>query len=191
MPPDLPDYYRALRPHVIQLHVRWNQFLRLYTVSDARMQLLSRSASGFFGVIRDIIRDDAFISLSRLTDKTVVAGRENLCFQGLADAVDATVGGELSQSVRSLLDKLLAKVSGMRLYRNRLLAHIDLQRALQYDPPPLAKVQRGDIDEALSLTRDIMNAVAAHLGESPTFYEDVIVSGDADSLVGVLERVGL
>jgi hypothetical protein len=181
------EYYKAIQRQVIRPHARWNQFLELFTVSDSQMVLLSTTAPGFFGIVRDVIRDDAFITLSRPTDNATTSGQENLTLVALVEIIEAEVGGGLAQTTRTLLNDLLAKVSGIRLWRNKVIAHIDLQRALQYDPEPLTKVQRGDIDEAFRLIRQILNEVAAGLGEPETFYEGVVVAGDARSLVQALQ----
>ena len=182
------EYYKAIQRQVIRPHARWNQFLELFTISDSQMALLSKTAPGFFGIVRDVIRDDAFITLSRLTDKATTSGQENLTLVALVELIEAEVGGSIASNARTLLNDLLAKVSGIRLWRNKVIAHIDLQRALQYDPDPLAKVQRGDIDDAFRLIRQILNEVAAHLGEPETYYEGVVVAGNAKSLVYALQR---
>jgi len=181
-------YFKGTQRQVIRPHARWNQFLELFTVSDSQMELLSNTAPGFFGIVRDVLGDDAFITLSRLTDKSATSGQQNLSLVALVELIESDVGGPLGQRTRSILNELLDKVAGIRQWRNKVLAHVDLDRALQYDPPPLARVQRGDIDEAFRLVRELLNEVAVHIGEAPTLYEAVVVTGDAPALIRALQN---
>ena len=68
------EAYKAIRPQVLQLHMRWAQFGFLFTVSDRRMIVLSNIAPGFFEIIKQVLRDDAFFALSRLTDNSNTSG---------------------------------------------------------------------------------------------------------------------
>jgi hypothetical protein len=85
-----------------------------------------------------------------------------------------------------LLAQLLVQVESIRIWRNKWLGHTDLAAGLASPPLPTAKVQRGDIDEALRLTREIMGLFAAHQGQLRYGYDSVIVIGDAKDLLKAL-----
>jgi hypothetical protein len=105
------ETYNALYPHVLQLHVRWAQFRLLFTVNDKRMTVLSNAAPGFFAIIRDVLRDDAFISLSRLTDKSSTFGKNNLTLVTLVELAEKSDNHELASSTRSILGLLQERVT--------------------------------------------------------------------------------
>jgi hypothetical protein len=182
----LAELYKGLHPQVLQAHVRWAQFLALFTVSDDRTQFIFRVAPWFFRLVQDTFRDDAFISLSRLTDRSQTAGKANLTLESLVDAAEASGQSALASAARALLAQLLVQVESIRIWRNKWLGHTDLAAGLASPPLPTAKVQRGDIDEALRLTREIMGLFAAHQGQLRYGYDSVIVIGDAKDLLKAL-----
>ena len=108
------EVYKALHPHVLQLHIRWSQFRFLFTVSDQRMTVLTNIAPGFFDIIRAVLRDDAFISLGRLTDRSSTLGRNNLSIITLVELAEDSDNLELSATARSLLIQLLERVENIR-----------------------------------------------------------------------------
>jgi hypothetical protein len=186
MPTQLGDLVKGLHTHVLQAHVRWAQFLTLFTESGDRMVYIFRVAPWFFRLVQDTFRDDAFISLSRLTDKSQTAGKANLTLVSLVESAEASGLTAVTVPARVLLDKLLEQVESIRKWRDKWLAHTDLAAALASTPLPTAKVQRGDIDEALRLTREIMALFAAHLGQQRYGYDSVIVIGGAQDLLKAL-----
>lgn len=182
------EVYKALHPQVLQLHVRWAQFRYLFTVSDKRMTVLSNLAPGFFAIIRDVLRDDAFISISRLTDRSSTRGKSNLSIVTLVELAEKSDNIELSSTSRTLLDQLLAHVENIRQWRDKWLAHTDFDQSVLEQPLPNTKVKRGDIDEALRLIREIMHLFATHLSQNLVEYDMPIVAGDADVLARLLEE---
>ncbi len=187
MSTEMNDLFKALHPHVLQLHMRWAQFLGLFTVSDERMQLLSEVAPGFFRIVQDVLRDDAFISLGRLTDKSNSFGKPNLSLVALVEAAEESGDSALATSAGNLLSALLAKVDAIRKWRDKWLAHIDLMAALAPNPLPESRVMRGEFDEALALTRQLMDLFADYFSEPRYRYQAVILPGDAEALIRVLE----
>jgi len=187
MAPATLDIFEALHSQVLQIHVRWAQFLALFTVSDERMKFLSAAAPGFFRLIYDTFRDDAFISLSRLTDRSQTLGRDNLTLVTLVEAAEASGNASLAVPARALLDKLLAVVPGIRTWRNQWLAHTDLQSALSPTPLPGIRVQRGHIDQALELVRELMALFSRNFSREPYDYLTIVVMGDAEAFVRALQ----
>jgi hypothetical protein len=153
------------------------------------MTVLSNAAPGFFAIVRDVIRDDAFISLSRLTDQPRISGKENLSMITLVELAKDSGNLSLSSAAQLLLSQLLEHVDDIREWRNKWLAHTDLSQALLERPLPNTQVQRGEIDEALRLIRELMNLFVDHLSQERVIYELPIVPGDADVLARLLESL--
>jgi len=183
------EVYKALRPHVLQLHIRWAQFRFLFTVSDERMTILSNVAPGFFATVRDVLRDDAFISISRLTDDSSTRGKNNLTLVTLVELVESSDNNELAVSARLLLDQLHEQVQNMRKWRNQWLAHTDYDQAVLDRPLPEYGVQRVHVDNSIRMILDIMNLFASHLEQTPLGRELPIVVGDANVLAQLLESM--
>jgi len=183
------ETYNALFPHVLQLRVRWAQFRFLFTVSDKRMTVLLNVAPGFFAIIRDVLRDDAFISLSRLTEKSSTFGKNNLTLVTLVELAEKTDYVELASSARPLLDQLQERVSNMRKWRDKWLAHTDFEQAILEKPLPNIGVQRGHVDEAIRLVTALMNLFANQLSQKVFSDDWPIVPGDAEVLARLLESM--
>jgi hypothetical protein len=182
------ELYKALHPQILQLHIRWAQFRYLFTVSDKRMTVLSNLAPGFFAIIRDVLRDDAFIGISRLTDRSRTRRNSNLSIVTLVEFAEKSDNTELASVARNLLDQLLVRVENIRQWRDKWLAHTDFDQSVLEQPLPGTKVKRGDIDEALRLIREIMHLFAVHLSQNPVEYDLPIVPGDAEVLARWLEE---
>lgn len=179
--------HQALQPHIFQLQGRWAQFRFLFTVSDKRMTVLFNVAPGFFGVVRDVFRDDVFISLSRLTDKHNTYGNSNLTLATLVELAKSSGNKELADSSKSLFEQLLEEVGNIRTWRNKWLAHTDYCQSLLAQPLAEFRVQRGQIDRSISLIIDLMNLFSKHL-ELPYMLKELpIIAGDADVLARILE----
>ena len=183
------EIYNALYPQVLQLHIRWAQFRFLFTVSDERMTVLMNVAPGFFTIIKDVLRDDAIIALSRLTDKSSTSNKYNLSITTLVELAEISDHSELAISARKLLDQLVKRVENIRSWRDKWIAHTDLEQALSKQPLPNKKIQRRDIDEALRLIRELMNLFANHLSQPSVAYDLPIITGDADVLARILEAM--
>ncbi len=183
------EIYNTLRPHVLQLHIRWAQFRLLFTISDKRMTVLSNVAPGFFAIIRDVLRDDAFISLSRLTDKSRTFGKSNLTLVALVELAEKSNHNELASTARSILEKFQDRVNNMRQWRDKWLAHTDFNQAILERPLPDIGVQRGHVDEAIHLTIELMNLFADHLLQNQLDKDLPIVVGDAEVLAQLLESM--
>jgi hypothetical protein len=183
------EIYNKLYPHVLQLRIRWAQFRFLFTVSDKRMIILENTAPGFFAIIKDVLRDDAFISLSRLTDKSSTFGKNNLTLVSLVELAEKSDNVELASSARVLLEQLLNRVNNMRKWRDKWLAHTDFDQAILDRPLPDTGVQRGHVDDAIRLTTELMNLFAHHLAQKSFGNDLPIVPGDADVLARLLESM--
>jgi hypothetical protein len=153
------------------------------------MVALSNTAPGFFAIIRDVLRDDAFISLSRLTDQSSTLGKGNLSLVTLAELAEDADDLELAEAARNILNQLLERVKVIRQWRNKWLAHTDFEQAMLEKPLPNTKVPRGDVDEALRLTREFMHLFADYLSQEMVDYDLPIVPGDADVLAQLLETL--
>jgi hypothetical protein len=80
--PELGLLYNALYNKRVLLHVKWRQYLELFGTKPERLDLLNRSAPGFFRIVQDTFLDDAFLHLSRSTEKPNFRQEEKLLRSG-------------------------------------------------------------------------------------------------------------
>jgi len=180
---DLGPLYHALYTEVVWLHAKWLQYRQLFGHSAQRIDLLNRVASHLVGIVQDTLWEDVVLSLARLTDPTETGKRANLTLQRLSGTIPDTT---LAHDVGHLVADVLTKVAFARDWRNRHLAHRDLDLALDR-AHPLEGASRGHVEAALLSIRAVMNRIARHYWDSETVYERFFADGrDAESLLHYL-----
>ena len=192
IPKEASEVFHRLQHELLILYTKWNSFKTLYCTSDENIELLDESAMGFFIMHGDIMRDNIMMAICVLTDpasSNVKGGeRDNLTLRHLASLVashDSALAGELNRMLES------AKTSWepFRSHRNRRIGHFDLRTALRETDELLPDVGVTDVDSALSLVADVLNAVETFYDEHATTYHDgVYQEGNADELMEFLKR---
>lgn len=169
------------------LHVKWREYVRLFGVDEARIELLNKTAPGFFRLVEDSLFEDVVLHIARLTDPERVGssgGRATLTVQRLpklvAEAIRPEVGAKLTLA--------LEVTAFARDWRNRHVAHLDLHLALDQGAEPLAHASRQSVRTGLDSITDLLNIVETHYRGGPVEYAAVGYEGDADSLVYFLKK---
>jgi hypothetical protein len=114
-------------------------------------------------------------------------GRSNLSVRRLERA---TAGGPAARAVQPLCDVALLACEFAKDWRNRRLAHRDLELALGQPVQPLAAASRAAVKAALAALSELLNAVSRHYLDSTTMFEFSTDRGDALALLYIL-RDGL
>lgn len=154
--PDLGPIYHGLHNDVIWLHAKWLEYRKLFAHSERRVELLNRSAGFFFGVVQDVLWHDILLHIARLTDPPKQNRFENLSLTRLPEMVpDVCLANEL----RGLLETALQLSEFAREWRNKHIAHRDLEHALTTHASPLPGVSRAQLEEVLRGFRAVMNRV--------------------------------
>lgn len=179
--------YSALWQEVGWIHRKWADYVALFGTKPERLELLNRAAPSFFRYVQDSIWEDVLLHLARLTDPPKSAGKRNLSLKRLSETVQ-------EPSLRARVAELVAvaheKTEFARDWRNRRLAHRDLDLALGTEAEPLAGASRLAVKEALRAVADVLNAAAAHYLDSTTMFELGFDGADAIGLLHVI-RDGL
>lgn len=190
VPSPIAQSYDVLKTEVTWLHGRWICYCQLFASSPKRIEMLNECASTFFFIIEDVLRDEVLISLSKLTDPAATGKNENLSLGHLQMQLDKHGDQALSARNKLTLKNLHDQCSPFREWRNKHLAHLDLQTAMKTSPTPLPGVSREMIDNALSTLRDYLNAIEQHYDNSECEYQNVVMSDDGDALIETI-RDGL
>ena len=184
---ELGELYSILSNELTWLFWRWSQFVALYSAKPSRLDILNAAAPFFFYVIQDTLWYDTILGITRLAGPAATGGKQNLSVHRLPDLIaDPTLG----QEVQSLLDGLSSVAAFATDWRNRHIAHRDLDVALGRSAKPLPAATKKGIDTALDKLADVLNAVDRHYFSSTTSYRLSPTTGDAEGLLYVL-RDGL
>jgi hypothetical protein len=178
----LGPLYTALSSDVLWLHIKWLEYRELYAGSSERIRLLNDSAPNFFGMLQSILWHDVLLHIARLTDPPRQPGGENLTLLSLPEVLDDT---DLQAEVETKLDCAVAAANFARQYRNKHLAHRDLDHALER-AEPLTQGSRQQVEEVLGLFVEALNTVNNHYCEATQLYREMMPLGDARSILSIL-----
>ncbi len=174
--------YDALYNEVVWAHLRWAQYQLLYGTSQEHIDRLNRAAPLFFWIVQEMGFDQALLDISRLTDPPTMGGHQNLSILALPGAV---ADPELRIDLTVLVEVARTKSKIPREWRNRRIAHHDLDLALRR-ATPLPGTSRKAIDEALDAIGAVLNAISVRYFRSETVFKPLGQQGDATQLLYLL-----
>ena len=183
---ELGPLYNALYNEVGWLHFKWAEYVVLFGTKPSRVELLNNAAPRFFRMVEDALWEDTLLHISRLVDSPKSAGKEKLSLLLLIDTAEQHLPENVAARVRSLADTAREKAEFCRDWRNRHIAHRDLDLALRDGARPLAPASRAKIKEALAAIAAVMNAFANHFLDTTVIYDH---EGSPEGAIGLLYLV--
>ncbi len=167
------------------LHIRWQTYRTLFGTSPETIALLNAIAPAFFFDLERVLWEDVILHMCRVTDKVRPGGKDALTIRRLSDLVsDTTAKTELE----GLVGTAVAKTEFTRDWRNRRLAHTDLNHALNPNVQPLATSSRQHVEDALAAIRAVMHWIEQRfLGYTLAYAHSIAPLGGAESLLARLE----
>lgn len=184
---EIGTVYSALWQEVAWIHQKWAQYVELFGTSSGRINLLNQAAPAMFRTVQDTLWEDVLLHLARLTDPAESMRKANLSVFRLATLV---ANLPIGIHVESLSSAALTACEFARDWRNRRLAHRDLDLALGQNSQPLAPASRAAVKAALTALQEMLNSVSLHYLDSTTKFDLGPGSADAASLLYLL-RDGL
>lgn len=177
--PALGPLYHALYEEVSWLHIKWKQYRILFAESPERIELLNRVAGSFFHVIQVVLWEDAVLHLARLTGPPQSVRKDNLTLSRLVAALPEPT---LALEVEKLVEQAKRDAGFARDWRNRHLAHTDLELAVDDRATPLPGISRENMERALASVRAVLNKIEGHFSRTEVAFEHAIAHSDAESL---------
>ncbi len=168
MPESLGELYFALWTQLTWIHLKWNDFRRLFGSDKETIELLNNAAPDFFGNLQRMMWEDVLLHLSRLTDPVRSAGKDTLTVRRISEMIPDE---QLKELVTLLAENARSSTQFARDWRNRRLAHRELPPLADEQPVPLAQASRQHVETALLALRQTMNAVANHYLDTEIAYE--------------------
>lgn len=177
---ELGTQYTALWQELAQLNIMWSEFIELYGTKTSRIELMNRSAGHFFRMVQDSLWESLMMHIARLTDKPKVLGRTNLTLHNLPELIsDAAVRSKIEALCLEATDK--TKLA--RDWRNRHIAHRDLDLALGTTAIPLPAVEIKQVNDALDCFTSILNSIAGpYLDSETSFKHSIRIQGAIELL---------
>jgi hypothetical protein len=175
--------YSALWQEVAFLYQNWGEYSALYGTKSSRIDLMNRAAPYFFRMVQDDLLNATLLHIARLTDPPKSAGRTNLTIKSLPDLIDHE---ETKSAVNNLIETALAEAEFCRDWRNRRIAHRDLDIALEQSASELAIASRKRIKDAMAAIAAVLNAISGRYQKSETRFDAAGTRGGSVPLLYVL-----
>jgi len=189
MPRDLESEFKQLHHDLVGLCGRWQMFKQLYMSGKPRLDVLATMAPAFFGLTHTVLLEDLLSGIARITDKTVVCGKDNLVLRQLLDGLDQATHGALHTELSSKLATAETACDPIRKIRHKVLSHRDYNTALDPKANPLPQITEKTVEDALVAIADFLNSFQQPFGGAMIGYMNTITGlGDADNLVKQLRR---
>jgi len=172
--------FYALVNEVEWLYIKWKEYIFLYGAEQSRIDLLNKVAPLFFRVVQDLLFEGILLHITRLTDPPKSAGRDNLTIQKIPPLVSDQ---RLTEILQSKIEVALQRSVFCRDWRNRHIAHQDLQLVIEEGINPLQPANQKMVQEALDAITDVLNTVILHYNRSEIGFGVMHNNGGGESLL--------
>lgn len=179
---ELGIIYSALWQEVAWVHGKWSDFVTLFGTKESRVDLLNQAAPAFCRLVQDSIWENVLLHIARMTDPPATAKKENLTIQRLPALIDRVNSRGI---VESKVQAALTCCAFARDWRNRHIAHSDLDLKVLDTARPLDFASRQSVKLALESLSNVLNAVASEYLDSTSFFDSF--DGDALALLYVID----
>lgn len=166
---------------------RWGQYKKLFATKPTRLDLLNRSAPFFFSIIQRTLFDDALLGITRIAGPETTGRKQNLSVRRLPALIPEA---NTRQDAERHIADAVAKSEFAMDWRNRYIAHRDLDLALRPHVKPLEKASESQIESALDALACALNFLDNCYTGRRTIYRFYAGAQDADQLLYVI-RDGL
>jgi hypothetical protein len=163
---DLGTVYHLLWNECAILHMHWEEYVDLFGKGQDEFDVMNEAAPGFFKAVQDMYWESTLLHICRFTDPYKVGPRltlslEQLTMMPLALAVP---------NLKALVDSAREKAKFAKDWRDRSLAHTDLEHAKDKSVKPLAPASRTHVRDALEAITDVLKAVEGHFNKADLYF---------------------
>ena len=167
--------------------------MQLFGTGPENVELLNRSGSIAFAYFESLADQYIILKLSAMTEGPVVAGRETLSVKRLQHMLHRVpdnqhlLTAEFFEEFDRLAEDLRRKMCATREFRNKHVAHLDLEQWQAREWVPLTN---GQIRKAMEALYKLLNHVEyAIMGGCKTEYTGMLLPSDSDGnkLLGLLK----
>ncbi|WP_382326980.1 hypothetical protein ACFJGX_20955 [Hydrogenophaga sp. UC242_50] len=171
---ELGSIYSQLWQELAWLYRAWAEYVTLFGTKESRVVLLNEAAPALTRLMQDTLWESVILHIARLTDPAKSMGKTNLSIRALEEATRDDV---LKASVSGAVADALEASDFCRDWRNRRLAHRDLDLALKRGGEPLKSASRLQMHTALGSLSRVLNVLSLHYLDSTTFFDGALRFG--------------
>jgi hypothetical protein len=155
---ELGKAYHLLWNECALLHIRWDEYVEMFGKSQAEFDTMNEVAPGFFSSVQDMSWESILLHLCRFADPAKVGPRRTLSLNALL----AMPASQKVPELGKLVSEARLKIKFAQDWRNRSIAHTDLEHSLDRTAKPLATASRTHVLEALAAIVAVLEAIDGH-----------------------------
>ncbi len=155
MGPELGAIYHLLWNECAHIHSRWEEYVAIFGKDQEQFDVMNGVAPLFFKTVQDAFWESILLHLCRFADPVKVAHRKTLSLETLL----GMPGCSTIPNLRLHVNDAKAKIKFAQDWRNRSLAHADLEHALDRNAKALAEASRMLVREALASITAVLACV--------------------------------
>jgi hypothetical protein len=165
------------------LRILWDQFVELFATKKERLSILNRSGGTFFSLVQQSFWQQTLLTLCRLTDRDRIGGRSNASICYLPGLV---TDDRLKQELQPLIAHACESTKFARDWRNRRIAHTDLELLVGRSATELAAAGKDQVENAIIAIGAVLSRVQLHYQGSTLWVGSVPCLGGAEAVLHVL-----
>lgn len=178
----LGEQYSSLWQEAAFVSYKWAEYVELFGTKSSRIDLLNEAAGHLFGILQQQMWDDVLMHIARLTDPPATGKRQNLTLKNLPHLVDSA---KLTTKITSLLRELDKETDFCREWRNKKIAHNDLEIALE-EAKLHQNGSRNNVSRSLQIIVETLNAVSEQYLNAETALDVFSPPGGAPDLLRII-----
>jgi hypothetical protein len=147
MGPQLGEVYHLLWNQCALLHIHWEEYLDLFGKDQEQFDVMNGFAASLFKTIQDALWSGILLHLCRFADPRVVGHRKTLSLEALLSYQESKPISNFAPLVAEAKDKIRFAQD----WRNRTIAHLDLDHARDRGAKPLSTASRAHVRYAFGI----------------------------------------
>lgn len=150
--------YHLLWNECVLLHQQWDEYVEMFGKNQEQFDVMNSVAPGFFKSVQDALWERTLLHLCKFADNRTVGHRKTLSL----DTLLAFPASQQVPGLKTLVTNAKGRIKFAQDWRNRHIAHNDLEHARDRPAKPLAPASRNDVKEALKAIGAVLGAVEEH-----------------------------
>ncbi len=178
IPRALQEKLDALDREIVLLHFKWIYLKQLFG-TEKHLAVVNATAPSAFSVIEEALFNEILLSLMRLVDPVGSKHQMNLSLRSLLEDIPDE---KLRDQVAALEKQIREKVTDIKTWRDKKLAHNDLLRLLKKSDP-VPPIQIFELTAAMQLVRKAMNLIYQFFSQPHVLYDQCVTQKDGNDLI--------
>jgi hypothetical protein len=158
MGPELGERYHILWNQCALLHMKWDNYVEMFGSDQEQFDVMNGVAPGFFNLVQSTFWEGIILHLCRFADPANVSHRKTMSLEALL----ALPNSNKVLKLTGLITEARHKIKFAQDWRNRSLAHLDLDYALDQQAKPLAPASRAHVRDAINAIVAVLQSVEMH-----------------------------